>query len=413
MDLIQKALNTLEIAFLNGNISKDEIEKDRNASGLYSDTLYNRKKGRANQHYNKRGEAEGHFKGETSSGKKYDVRKPVDHEDHKDFTAQDHKEVAEHHKKMVESSHGEQKDYHRKQVEGHEKKREGDSHDGIEEKIKKVFPKGFDVTHNVNHGGVNIRGEREDNYWVNISQKKDGEYHIMMGEKGKEAGNAGISMNTFYNKTLTKEEVKEFNPENIIKKDKEGGEKIRKEFEEKYEKERSRVKENENRKRMIPIEEHRKNEDEFKDSLKSEKTAEGVDKKYKEISNNQKYIDMPANLQNYIADYADEVESKLKKENSKKEKKDDGFSDAVKFAMFPKTYTDKPKKKESYHKNDGIDIFRDVAMHAKDVKEFINKVRDIKGVPPDVAQKFADKYGKGGILSMEKTSQNFIDEVHY
>lgn len=198
MDEIIKAMNTLEVAFINGQISKDEIEKARNASGLYSDTLYNRKKGRAGHPYNKRSDMEGHFKGETSSGKKYDVRNHAGHDDYKNFTAQEHAEVAEHHKKMIGSSHGEQVSHHKDQAIRH----------GIKSNVKRL--------------------------------------------------------------------------------------------------------------ESIPIEEHRKNEETFKNSLKAEKTKEGIDKKFKEISNDPKYIDMPANLQNDIADYADEVEEKLK-EDPKKE----------------------------------------------------------------------------------------------
>ena len=64
-------------------------------------------------------------------------------------------------------------------------------------------------------------------------------------------------------------------------------------------------------------------------------------------------------------------------ENHKKETKNiDGFSSAIKSAMFPKTYTDKPKDKQPYHKNDGLDIFRDIAMNSKDAKEFIDKTRE-------------------------------------
>ena len=122
MDKIQKALTILEIAHMMGKVDDETIEKARNASGLYSNTLHNRKLGRANQPYNKRSDMEGHFKGETSSGKKYDVRKPIEHEDHNDFTAQDHREVAEKHRSMVNSVHSEeQKDYHRKQAEEHER----------------------------------------------------------------------------------------------------------------------------------------------------------------------------------------------------------------------------------------------------------------------------------------------------
>jgi hypothetical protein len=58
---------------------------------------------------------------------------------------------------------------------------------------------------------------------------------------------------------------------------------------------------------------------------------------------------------------------------------------------------EKKSAKSSYHKGDSLDSFRDVANKSKDVDDFMNKVREIKNVPPDVADKFHSEYGGGSI----------------
>lgn len=438
MDQIQKALNTLEIAHMMGQVDNETIEKARNKSGLYSDTTYNRKKGRANQPYNKRSDMEGHFKGETSTGKKFDVRHEAEHENHKEFTSEEHKEVAEKHRKMVSSVHSEeQKDYHRKQAEEHERmgkekskndilndydKKEADKHfiqlanrfkneplslvEHFAVKMKEDYFK--DHSGSTSHDTSSAKFDRNriagmEEYLKNRKEEESKKEDKKEPYDGKKALKEFQDRDDAVMQKITPEQRKQARKEWEDAGAKEDWHDFLDKYAEKYGKKdlTTRVKENEDRKKRISIEEHRKNETAFMESLKKEKTSEGINKRFKEISNDQKYIDMPTNRQNYIADYADELESKLK----------DDFSSAVKSAMFPKTYTDKPKEKQPYHKNDGLDVFRDIAMKVKDAREFIDKTREIKGVPDKIANKFAEKYGKGGILSMEKTSQNFIDEV--
>jgi hypothetical protein len=57
-----------------------------------------------------------------------------------------------------------------------------------------------------------------------------------------------------------------------------------------------------------------------------------------------------------------------------------------------------------------LDTFKNIAKESNDVDDFISKVRNIKNVPPSVANEFNEKYGKGGSLSIKQASQNFMDE---
>lgn len=73
-----------------------------------------------------------------------------------------------------------------------------------------------------------------------------------------------------------------------------------------------------------------------------------------------------------------------------------------------KTYSE-PKKKQSYHKNDGLDIFRDLAASSSSVSEFMGKVRDVKDVPLEISKKFFNKYGKG--KDPQSASEAFMQDV--
>lgn len=92
--------------------------------------------------------------------------------------------------------------------------------------------------------------------------------------------------------------------------------------------------------------------------------------------------------------------AKLNKESSKKKE----FS--------YKKEKDKFATKEYIKKTpDGLGQFREIAKTAKDVQDFISKVREIKGVPAEVSNAFGEKYSEGGKLSMEKTTEKFMNEV--
>jgi len=91
------------------------------------------------------------------------------------------------------------------------------------------------------------------------------------------------------------------------------------------------------------------------------------------------------------------IEDDLKNESSSKK---EGVSDKKESG-----------KKESYHKDDKLNEFRDIAANSKDMSEFFTKVRAVKNVPPDVSQQFSDKYNPNENLSMESSAKKMFDEV--
>ena len=82
---------------------------------------------------------------------------------------------------------------------------------------------------------------------------------------------------------------------------------------------KQRVRENQSRKSNISDSEHKSNYNNFLSDLKKEKTIEGLNSKYKTISDKKEHIDMPVSLQNDLADEVEKIEGKLpSKDNIKK-----------------------------------------------------------------------------------------------
>lgn len=131
-----------------------------------------------------------------------------------------------------------------------------------------------------------------------------------------------------------------------------------------------------------------------------------------ELDENGKSIGKPdtINQKDFEASF-----SKFPKEEKKEDSKNMGaVGDALSQQMKDtKERLDSEKTKKTYQKkgDDGLDQFRELARKAKDVEDFMNKVRNIKDVPSEVSKEFMDKYGDGGKLSIEQTSKKFMDEV--
>jgi hypothetical protein len=100
--------------------------------------------------------------------------------------------------------------------------------------ISKVFSNKFHQSINQNHGGLNISAEAKDGYWINAMQNKKGEFDVMIGQKGKDIDNTGVSMNMFYNKTMSREELNKIDFQDIINKDSIKQKEIRKRLEAKH-----------------------------------------------------------------------------------------------------------------------------------------------------------------------------------
>jgi len=58
--------------------------------------------------------------------------------------------------------------------------------------------------------------------------------------------------------------------------------------------------------------------------------------------------------------------------------------------------------------NEAYGQFINIAKTSTDGRDFVNKAREIKNVPPSVADKFSNTYGKGNV-SMVTAGQRFVD----
>lgn len=77
---------------------------------------------------------------------------------------------------------------------------------------------------------------------------------------------------------------------------------------------------------------------------------------------------------------------------------------------------DKSKLKHSEFTNSGFNTkelipFIKLAKQVDSTDEFIDKVRKITDVSYEVSEWFQDEYGAGGMLSVEKASADFIEDV--
>ncbi len=59
--------------------------------------------------------------------------------------------------------------------------------------------------------------------------------------------------------------------------------------------------------------------------------------------------------------------------------------------------------------NEAYKKFINIAKKSRDGRDFVNKAREIKNVPPSVANKFSNTYGKGNV-SMVTAGQRFVDK---
>ena len=66
------------------------------------------------------------------------------------------------------------------------------------------------------------------------------------------------------------------------------------------------------------------------------------------------------------------------------------------------------KKESPENKSVSLDNFKEVAKKVNSPEEFIKETQKIKNVPPEVAQEFFDKYGKGG--SQKDAAEAFLKE---
>lgn len=142
-----------ENSFIHG-LNALDIIKARH--GVYKDTYQNKKLHRVGMPYGKKIDEHDHI-GKTKSGKYFDIRRKHDHEDYKDFSEDDHKDVAEKHKKYLDSGNAndEEKKYHTSMIDKHSNKKEdseikndklpdlkpGDiyEHSGGKAKIKSIY----------------------------------------------------------------------------------------------------------------------------------------------------------------------------------------------------------------------------------------------------------------------------------
>ena len=58
-----------------------------------------------------------------------------------------------------------------------------------------------------------------------------------------------------------------------------------------------------------------------------------------------------------------------------------------------------------------MDTFKEIARNAKDVDDFVDKVRQIKNVPAELSQKFFNEYNPKGDLDIKQTSKKFLEAM--
>jgi hypothetical protein len=67
-------------------------------------------------------------------------------------------------------------------------------------------------------------------------------------------------------------------------------------------------------------------------------------------------------------------------------------------------YAEHLSKKEASNKTPTLDTFKDIAKESKNVDELMSKIRDIKNVPPIVADEFSKKYNPDGKLTQAQAA---------
>lgn len=68
-------------------------------------------------------------------------------------------------------------------------------------------------------------------------------------------------------------------------------------------------------------------------------------------------------------------------------------------------------KAKTYHKDDGLDQFRDIAKKANTVAEACWNIRQVTDVSKETSDKFFNLYGENGSRSPEKAVARMRDEI--
>lgn len=83
----------------------------------------------------------------------------------------------------------------------------------------------------------------------------------------------------------------------------------------------------------------------------------------------------------------------------------------MKTILISEICNEKPNSSALGALNEAYSQFIDIAKNSANGREFIDKARDIKNVPSQVADKFQKTYGKGD-ASMQQAAQRFVDKYN-